>query len=79
MPNFKFGIRLQMGNHLSHFLADSADVFKKWYWIFSMTFRFIMLRRLCILEKFNRKYKVVSKLKYVDPMLGQCCYTCVRI
>jgi hypothetical protein len=42
-------------------------------------FRFVLLRRLCILEKFNRKYKVVSKLKYVDPMLGQCCYTCVRI
>jgi hypothetical protein len=37
------------------------------------------LRRLCILDKFNRKYKVVAKIKHIDPMLGQCCYACVRL
>jgi hypothetical protein len=31
MPGFRYGIRLQMGSQLSHFLADSADTFKKWY------------------------------------------------
>jgi hypothetical protein len=31
MPGFRYGIRLQMGSHLAHFLADSADAFKKWF------------------------------------------------
>lgn len=46
---------------------------------FSFNFRMMLLRRLCILDKFNRKYKVVAKIKHIDPMLGQCCYACVRI
>ena len=31
MPGFKSGIRLQMGDNLSDFVADQADTFKKWY------------------------------------------------
>jgi hypothetical protein len=42
-------------------VTDVAEQFKKW---------FMMLRRFCILEKFNRKYKVIAQLKYNDPIFG---------
>ncbi|CAK65125.1 unnamed protein product (macronuclear) [Paramecium tetraurelia] len=70
MPNYRYGIRLQFGQQLSHLLCENSDVFKKW---------FQFLRRFCIMDKFARKYKVLGKIKQCDPVFGQCLFSCVRV
>ncbi|KAM3138909.1 hypothetical protein pb186bvf_008922 [Paramecium bursaria] len=67
--NQRHGLRLQYGQQLGYFLADNPDTFKKW---------FSLLKRFCILDKFNRKYKVLQKLRVNDPLFGQCSYSCIR-
>ena len=58
---FKFGYKLQQGKSSCIFATDSAEHFKKW---------FMLIRKFCILEKYNRKYKAISKLKTLDIQLG---------
>ncbi|CAD8122707.1 unnamed protein product [Paramecium sonneborni] len=70
MPNYRYGIRLQFGQQLTHLLCENSDIFKKW---------FQFLRRFCIMDKFARKYKVLGKIKYNDPVFGQCLFSCVRV
>ena len=58
---FKFGFKLTCKPQTVLFGTNSADAFKKIY---------LILRRYCILEKYSRKYKCLTKLKTIDFLLG---------
>ena len=52
--NYKYGIRLQKGEIKTELFTENADNFNKLY---------DEIKRFCILPKFNKKYKVLTKFK----------------
>ncbi|KAL4472009.1 hypothetical protein ABPG72_018511 [Tetrahymena utriculariae] len=52
--NYKYGIRLQRGEHKSELFTENSDTFNKWH---------DEIKRFCILPKFTKKYKCLTKLK----------------
>ena len=66
--NYKFGIRLQRGECKSELFTESADNFNKLY---------EEIKRFCILPKFAKKYKVLTKFKSANNG-GAHLYKCFR-
>jgi len=52
--NYKYGIRLQRGEFKSELFTENSDTFNKWH---------DEIKRYCILPKFSKKYKALTKLK----------------
>lgn len=52
--NYKYGIRLQRGEHKTELFTENVDTFNKWH---------DEIKRFCILPKFPKKYKILTKLR----------------
>ncbi|KAL4485799.1 hypothetical protein ABPG72_012339 [Tetrahymena utriculariae] len=67
--NYKYGIRLQKGELKSELFTESAENFNKLY---------EEIKRFCILPKFAKKYKVLTKFKSPSQMPNAHLYKCFR-
>ncbi|EGR31985.1 protein kinase domain protein [Ichthyophthirius multifiliis] len=57
--NYKYGMRISFAEHKTELFVDNLDYFNNWY---------DKMKRYCILQKFSKKYKVLTKTKCYSHM-----------